>query len=672
MANAPFTSAELIVILRALEINRSISELFSQDELERLRAWGVVLGEVEFEPSGQVDLTEDDVHFETLLTLVQERLYQTLFPTPEMKAALRTVLALVPAGKALHICLELPAGDGDQSQNLRLLQYPWEVLCYEGGHLWQDKRIAFSRYIQYPGAVGEPEPVERLNVLVVTSRPRGLPVGPGDDVASMVTALRSRLPRFPVKIRELPRATTEDLGDYLFEYASQPQSPHVLHFDGHGGFGRCCPAGHLNLSASAEACRICGRGLPETFSGYLAFERPDGAVHWVSADELADVLLDHGLKLVVLNACNSGTARRGDDVFNGVAQCLIRRGIPAVVASSFQLDWGAALRFSQYFYQGLAGGDALVEVSDRTRQRLRNLVDTPHEWYRPALYLRQAGDGDGQLFRLQAGVETDVEAEEPEVPVIHIYNFGDLPRALPDEAINWHRYFDRDTSPRTVPQPRIWERVLLPELRERRAEIGERGLIRLRTTGALSVGFAVGHTFKEVGQYRLEVAQSPPAPPEFWLSDQAPPEAGLPEPHWSSQLWPGNPAGNEAVMIVLAVPNRGMSGLVQAVESYLAEPDLQHSQRCKGALLLAGEPAMSENRFLTSWEAAVLSRASRAHLSDFVAQFTPQVVHLFLATPFALAVFLGHQWNAVNTLVQCHEFVGGPGHYAPACRLDLS
>jgi hypothetical protein len=60
-------------------------------------------------------------------------------------------------------------------------------------------------------------------------------------------------------------------------------------------------------------------------------------------------------------------------------------------------------------------------------------------------------------------------------------------------------------------------------------------------------------------------------------------------------------------------------------------------------------------------------------LSDFVSLGRLEVVHLFLAMPFALAVFLGHQWNAIGgAQAQCYEWVGGGEVYAPACLLDLN
>ena len=52
-------------------------------------------------------------------------------------------------------------------------------------------------------------------------------------------------------------------------------------------------------------------------------------------------------------------------------------------------------------------------------------------------------------------------------------------------------------------------------------------------------------------------------------------------------------------------------------------------------------------------------------------QTKPEKLHLFLAVPFGLAVFLGHQWNALNKKVQCYEWIGGDTIYAPAGELQF-
>ncbi len=678
VAPLPFTPTELPVVLRALEINRSVSETFNRDEWMQLEEWGIVSGQFQAGADGEMRLTETDINIDSLLSLVQTRLYAVLFEAHEANIILRIALKDVPAREALHIQLQFPPGDPRQSQELLLGQYPWEVLSYaHTAPLWQDKRVAFSRYIRTSQPVPEPQSVERLRVLVVTARPVDLPVGVGQDAAGIVTGLRRRLSQFPVRIRELPQATFEALSNYLSEQASQ----HVIHFDGHGDFGRRCANGHLSVSASALTCSQCGTELPgpDSFSGYLAFELTEGTVVWVSADEFAELLLDHGLQLVVLNACNSGLARRGEDVFNGVAQSLIRRGIPAVVATPFRLDWEAAVEFARYFYQHIGQNEPPVTALDQSRRRLRARRDTPREWYRPVLYLRQAEDKVGQLFRMQSSAPMPEPEESQESRSLHIYTFQDLPPKPPEKALYWQRYFDKNRQlRRATPGPSTWTRELIPDLRERKQEIGPPGTIYLRTKVPLCVGLAVGHVFPQVGGYRLEVFQNPP---ELWSSDVTPPPGTDIKVGWDSRVVPGDESQKEAVLIVFAVNSRGRENAIQPIGEYLGESEVfnqliaedspqRPSNRFRQIMLLSAEPVVTEQRFLLEWETAYLAQASEIYLADIADGV--ETVHLFLVAPVSMAAFLGYHWNAVNVYLQHHEWIGGETLYAPSCRLPLA
>jgi hypothetical protein len=85
------------------------------------------------------------------------------------------------------------------------------------------------------------------------------------------------------------------------------------------------------------------------------------------------------------------------------------------------------------------------------------------------------------------------------------------------------------------------------------------------------------------------------------------------------------------------------------------------------ALLTLDADFMAPDRPVESWEALPLARSSRRALTDFTARTQVRHLHVFLATPLALAVFLGYQWNALDRPVQVYEYVRGEAKYAPAC-----
>jgi uncharacterized protein YegL len=158
---------------------------------------------------------------------------------------------------------------------------------------------------------------------------------------------------------------------------------HVLHFIGHGYYDR-----------NAE-------------DGALVLEGKDRAIRLVTGRDLGMMLRGHrSLRLAVLNACEGAQSPSGDP-FGGVAQVLVRQGIPAVIAMQFEISDPAALVFSHSFYQSVSDGlpidGAMVEA-----RRSVFFDGNEVEWATPVLYLRSP---DGRVFS-----RGRIRREEPTVP----------------------------------------------------------------------------------------------------------------------------------------------------------------------------------------------------------------------------------------------------------------
>jgi hypothetical protein len=128
------------------------------------------------------------------------------------------------------------------------------------------------------------------------------------------------------------------------------------------------------------------------------------------------MIRDHrSLRLVVLNACEGARSAR-DDPFGGVAQALVRQGIPAVIAMQFEISDPAALIFSHSFYQAIADG-LPVDVATLEARRSMFADGNEVEWATPVLYLRSP---DGRVFATNripetgrpAGRQADRQANE--------------------------------------------------------------------------------------------------------------------------------------------------------------------------------------------------------------------------------------------------------------------
>jgi len=312
-------------------------------------------------------------------------------------------------GAALHIRLEFPH---DAPELARLTDYPWEVMADELGHLahWG---AAFSRYIAYRSPRPKLSPTERLNVLLVSSRATdphlGLEALPDAEVEAMRAGLDQTVAAGKIHLEGLPAATRSALRTRLIQ--SQPSTaPHVLHFDGHGYFGRRCNqdgCGTMHKPKGGDRCHTCHSPLPEP-AGYLLFEHERGGADYVSASELGELLGNlargdepgsrPGIVLAVLSGCKTGLSLLSRSVFNGVAQNLIGQGIPAVVAMQYSVSVAAASGFTKVFYQSLGQMESLAIALKRGQSAMGI---SGQQWYRPVLYLRWPDDNGGELFDLK-------------------------------------------------------------------------------------------------------------------------------------------------------------------------------------------------------------------------------------------------------------------------------
>lgn len=138
---------------------------------------------------------------------------------------------------------------------------------------------------------------------------------------------------------------------------------HILHFIGHGDFDEHAKAGALIL------------------------ESESGGSHAVSPDDLATILRDcQALRLAVLNSCESARAATGS-AFSGVAQALLRAGIPAALAMQFPISEAAAQIFARELYALLAKG-APVDTALGEARKAMWANQFALEWATPVLYTR--------------------------------------------------------------------------------------------------------------------------------------------------------------------------------------------------------------------------------------------------------------------------------------------
>jgi hypothetical protein len=292
---------------------------------------------------------------------IGERLFAALFSGTVGKLFERSAMALENApnrGLRIRILID------PEISAPALHSLPWEFLY------WTEQRrfLALSRKSPIVRSLSLPLPLRSLRVnpplriLVVIADSTGL------DLEREKLALQEACGAIPdIEIVPLEATKEEEIRRFL------QNSPafHVLHYMGHGDFDSATGEGSLRLARGQD-------GTPGSTLAQIVRETPS-------------------LRLAVLNGCHTArySNQKGLDPFDGVAPATLLAGLPAVVATQYQVSDRAAIAFSRAFYTRLAAGDSIEEAVSDGRQIIHAAAPRSPEWATPVLFLRGK---NGRLF----------------------------------------------------------------------------------------------------------------------------------------------------------------------------------------------------------------------------------------------------------------------------------
>lgn len=238
---------------------------------------------------------------------------------------------------------------------------PWELAWDPARRRFLSDDAFFVRNVF--GAIPPEAPAPRkgpLRILVAVAQPRDVtPVSARQEAASIRAAFASLVKAGHAVLDVLPAATPAGLHRSLASGRAD-----VLHFAGHGAWDEKEGTGALLLV--------------------------DGSGHstWVETDRLRRLLCGRGLRLVVLNACETGRGGR-TDFLRGVAPALLAGGIPAVVANQYKVLDTSAAAFARHLYGALARGHSLGSAAREARVAVSVAkASEPMDWAVPVLYAR--------------------------------------------------------------------------------------------------------------------------------------------------------------------------------------------------------------------------------------------------------------------------------------------
>ena len=268
-----------------------------------------------------------------------------------------------------------------------LARLPWEFLYSpaQDDFLFSDRMKPVVRWLDVdaPPPTLTVEPPLRLLIAVAAPGDRA-DLQVGEEMAHLDLALDALAEAGSVETTRLEHASLERLDNALLE-----TRPHVLHFIGHGDF------------VGDEGVLV------------LESDSTPGSADTIAGRQLAVLLRNHlgSLRLVFLNSCMGATASARDP-FGGVAQSLIRRGMPAVIAMQFPIPDAAAVALAQHFYRYLAAGQP-VDAALTSARAFLFARGYAVEWGAPALHMRTP---DGRLFDLAAPRDAPAPVSDAAAP----------------------------------------------------------------------------------------------------------------------------------------------------------------------------------------------------------------------------------------------------------------
>jgi hypothetical protein len=247
---------------------------------------------------------------------------------------------------------------------------PWEF-AYDPSRqsFLATEAVNFTRNVLTAVPAEEPvsHPARPLRILVVVAQPIGLGLLSAEEEERVVRRGFQALEDAGLATLEfMLRARIDELHERL-----RNPDIDILHFVGHGEYRE------------------------DEREGYLLFENSDGGRQSVSAESLRQVLCQRGIRLVFLNACETGMVGRGEsrlDFNRGVAPKLVSGGIPILVANQYKVLDVSATEFAKHFYWWLALGSTVGDAAREARVAVNySLAGENIDWAVPVVYARNPG-----------------------------------------------------------------------------------------------------------------------------------------------------------------------------------------------------------------------------------------------------------------------------------------
>ncbi len=280
--------------------------------------------------------------------------------------------------------LQLRLGTKDR----RISSLPWEVLHVGDRPLATGTDIVFSRYqpntcLRKSTRILTPE--EPLKILMAIAAPTDKDsLQLEKEYEALQQELQKNSGATQIHLDILRQPGREQLTQALEQGKYQ-----VFHYAGHSNWG--ISGGEISLVSNIT-------GLTESLSG----------------KDLAGLLVNNGIQMAVFNSCRGAYNHVVHPTDEGaeinLAEAMVKRGIPGVLAMAERIPDDVSLILTRLFYRNLNQGYPIDLSLNRARQGLISAYGS-HElyWALPVVYLHQ--EFGGYLIEQQNDSKNEIEEE---------------------------------------------------------------------------------------------------------------------------------------------------------------------------------------------------------------------------------------------------------------------
>ncbi len=324
--------------------------------------------------------------------ILGKRLADIALPEGKVRNLFRQNLLALKAGEGLRIRLHLDP--------LVLVHLPWEFMALSqtsgeskpSDFLALRREISIVRTDTVESAVRPLPAHNQVRIVAVLSSPLDQPhIEVNKDKRAIQKALQNlqkAVGQSLIQVTWVEEPATRQTVEQALE-----QEVDIFHFAGHAIFDE--------------------QGGNE---GYILLEKADGTSERYSGEQLAQLLRNAGVRLVILGACDTGR-RNGRNMWNGIAPALTREKITAVVAHQFNIYDDCAILLADKVYYRVLAGFTIDESLFEARQAMYQYKGLENrDWGAPVLY---SHDKDGILFPTPGA---DSASSIPGRPLVHVAN----------------------------------------------------------------------------------------------------------------------------------------------------------------------------------------------------------------------------------------------------------